>query len=305
MNLAPLRYRAILERDGGPIESILVARSSMSDGTPCFESVASLSAGLRPPRRTDRVLYEDVDGAGTAPYRSQAVHIAVSEALERWAYFGVREGPLRKRLGFDVEDSTNGMAAFPGWTAAPARANAMLESIERWALGQWWEGRLRANPLDLPPDLGGGIEIDSPLPGTSVVVRWRRCTSSRRMGYGFAARPRLAAAWAKADVELSRNIRALERLPPAAWDALDGQRLARLDRNERRLVFFSTEHGVQTFLERVSKSVGENSRAAPPQVLVDEEVRGPWSRYAQVWRYQLDPGRNSGLLEERADVFRF
>lgn len=277
----------------------------MHDGSPCFEAVALLAEDLRPSRRTDRVLYDDVDGAGTAPYRNQAVHIAVSEALERWAYFDVRNSPLRKRLGFDVEDSTNGMAAFPGWTATTARANAILESIERWTLGQWWEGRLRAIPLDMPAELGGGVEIESPFDQASVVVRWRRCPSSRRMGYGFAARPRLAAAWAKADVELSRNIRALGRLPAAAWDGLDAQQLARLDRNERRFAFFSSEDGVQTFLEKVSKTVGENTRAAAPRVRVDEEIRGPWSRYARVWRYQLDPGPNSRLMEERTDVFRF
>ena len=44
--------------------------------------------------------------------------------------------------GFDADESSSGMAAFPGLSTKPARRAARLEALERHCLLNWWEGCL-------------------------------------------------------------------------------------------------------------------------------------------------------------------
>lgn len=292
LSLAAWRYRAAAAGKGGPIASLLDGPGTLWDGRPCREAFATLLPDLR--RAAPRSLYGDADGQGTAPTRAEACHRAVSEALERWAFYAASEGPDKARFGFDVEPSTTGMAAFPGLTRAGARALARLEAVERWSVLEWWRGSLpsrrRAGP-GLPP---GALEVHTPFARAAVAVVWTPPAEGRPAAYGFAAGPDFKRAAAKAGVELSRNARAL-----AGAAAPSGP-------DERRLVYFSGPVGFARFTARVDAA--EREAASPPEAphaLVDAEVPGPWSRYATVWRVLWR--HRTGPDRDRADetVFRF
>ena len=136
LSLASLRYRSVLAADGGPVQSIEAGEFPVF-GRRLFQANARLKQGLVPQRRLQ--IYSDADGTGTHASPMVARHIAVSEALERWAYHSTVRSERRADFGFDIDESSNGMAAFPGFSRAPARRGAVLEAVERFCLLNWWE----------------------------------------------------------------------------------------------------------------------------------------------------------------------
>ena len=82
MNLAAIRYRNVLVQDNGPISELETGRFDLR-GQSVFQANATLSADLAPRRAAQ--LFSPVDGSGTHRLPAVARHIAVSEALERWA----------------------------------------------------------------------------------------------------------------------------------------------------------------------------------------------------------------------------
>lgn len=184
LSLAALRYRNVLAAHGGPVARIESGVFPVC-GRRMYQANARLSAGLTPKRPLS--LYSDADGSGTHPRVSVARHMAVSEALERWAFHSVVRSERAAEFGFDVDPSSNGMSAFPGFWRTHARRKAMLEAVERYSLISWWEGR------------AAGRRFDTDWPGVSrrrdrrAVWRrhghhlrphrlWRLCLRSRRRG---------------------------------------------------------------------------------------------------------------------------
>lgn len=304
ISLAPFRYRRI-EVDG-PVAKLVSGPSTLWDGTKCYDAVAALRPDLRPQDLPALFLYEKAEGGGTNRSEVVARHMAVSEALERWAYFASSDSPLRGRLGFDIDDSTTGMAAFPGITNTPARLQACREAVERWTILEWWRGSLAATPIAFSDTRLGGIELGGPFGHWTTVILW--ADSGHHAGgrvYGFAAGKRREAATCKAMIELTRNARAL-----AGFNSRnDSNSLHPSDLkhpNERRLIFFAAGEGRERFQERVEHSAsGGFTAPAKPRCLVDAEVVGPWSRYATVWRvlfrHEAGPDQDWGRL----DVFQF
>lgn len=215
---------------------------------------------------------------GTSPSKAVAARKALSEGLERWAFRETRHSPgLREKFGFNLNDSTDGMGAFPDFITKRARTAAYAEAIERWAIQSWWSGNLEACGLNMPDRLQGlRILLDV---GVHVVIVW---TDAPLRTYGFAGGFDLTSTVDRALVELSRNVDVL-----VAWgDSVIGEDQALI---EKRLLYFSRGDGRKAFDERLVASFQNGAAAAQlPRILIDREIHGPWSKFATVWRVVLD-----------------
>lgn len=297
LSLAPFRYRNILEKDGGPVRKVNASEGALWDGSSRFFAAASLVPSLRPAGPKRLALYDDDDGGGTHPSKNMACFIAISEALERWAYYATRRGERRSEFGFDREDSTTGMAAFPGFTPSPARERARHEAAERWGLLEWWQGKLPARGLGLSCSRAEAAEVITPFPDTRLVILWTKCPESGAYAYGFAGAGDIRKAVDRAGVELTRNITVLDRRASSSESGpvkLMG---------ERRLVRFSTADGFNAFQSRLEASKALSSCPETPGSIVDAEVPGPWSRYTQVWRVLYPHAKPDD--DSEIDVFAF
>lgn len=292
INLAPLRYAHIHRDHGGPVASISFRKSARL-GENVFEAFAALDrAATGVPAGASRLYGDgDGDGAGTGPSKTAAVYRALSEALERWAWYSSFEA-RRPGLGFDLDPSTTGFAAFPGLSARSPRANALAEAIERWCLGMWWQGALSHRFLGpLRWEGVAGLEILAPGLDRAVALLWKDGPEGR--AYGFAAGENLEAAAARAAVELGRNARALGNAESKRGTEAEKPRA----RNERRLLFFAGENGRAVFDARLrmdshmGMGLSQEGKAQRirPKLVVDCPVPGPWGKYAHVWRCLLDP----------------
>lgn len=279
MNLAPLRYRRVLSTYGGPIRAMECGATTVM-GHRMFQANAYLTDGLRPPSR--HVVYGNPDGTGTAARPSVARHKAVSEALERWAYHAVHASPEAARFGFDIDGSSNGMAAFPGFLPRQARGMAMAEAAERFALIGWWWGALDAYPAG---EVWPGVEafrLENPLSHHEVVLLHALADEGVH-AYGYGGGQTFANASMRAAVELARaqyvlrryeRRRRTEDVPPAR------------SMLEQRCLYFASEAGHAEFRERLAH---RKWRHGEPRTVFDGEIPGPWSDYACVWRVVVEP----------------
>ena len=279
LSLAALRYRNVLAAHGGPVERIESGVFPVC-GRRMIQANARLTAGLTP-RRTLSI-YSDADGSGTHPRASVARHMAVSEALERWAFHTTVRSTQAEEFGFDVDPSSNGMSAFPGIVRTHARRKALLESVERYCLMSWWEGRAEGRMFETDWPGVSAVAIDGPFGGVTVIAFAR--TEYGGYAYGHAAEESFGAACERAVVELARH----EWVLRSSWLAfVSGQKSAPQDLFERRCLFFATPEGHELFLRRLrSRPTGAMVR---PTVVCDRDIPGPWAEYATVWRFAMRP----------------
>jgi ribosomal protein S12 methylthiotransferase accessory factor YcaO len=278
MNIAAWKYRNILSANNGPIARLSIRQTQTADqhrNSDIFEALAYLAPQFRDSDRNPPILYGDVDGTGSGPTALEALHRAISEAIERWAFHTEKHSG---RYGFDVDAGTNGMAAFPQLWRDHARRIAELEALERWSLSAWWEGFINGAYSQSPIETCTIIE---PSPGAFTAI-----LSSETNGlfsYGFACAPTIATAKSRARTELRRNQRVIERCAALGL----GTYTTGLSLNERRLLWFSRPDGHHRFLKR-SNTPATQSRKKPKK-LFDGEIRGDWSEYATVWRVLFEP----------------
>jgi hypothetical protein len=280
MNLAPLRFARVLSQHNGPVERIEYGRVEV-DGRPMYQAQAYLSGhlNLKKPRHA---VFGTADGTGTHPVAMVARHLALSEAIERWALYYLGQSGLDHPYGFDVDPGSTGLAAYPGLLKRQARARARAEAVERFCLVAWWNGDLQAG---LPRETGNGIrmiELANPLSRDTVLITWRRAREGFH-AYGFAGAPSHKAAYRKAVIEMERAVVALGRfyLDNPGFEADDLDTLAHP--LERRVLYFSLPEGHRRFMERVD-SPFHGDTGAPTEPVIDRWVEGPWNRYATVWR---------------------
>ncbi len=293
LSLAAFRYRNALEADGGPIGRVSVRPFSVF-GRRMFQANAWLASGVIGTRRR-LTLYSDADGTGTAELPMVARHMAISEALERWAFHATVETEDRAVYGFDVDESSNGMAAYPGWIRGQARRRALMEAVERSSVIAWWEGlsdgEVRAtewpgiSALVLPSPIGFGV----------TVVAFRE-TRPGAFAYGHGASTDFFGACERAVMELARHeyVMRLHRLSKRLDSAEP------TDLFERRALFFSGEEGYELFRERIGRSRG---RMFSAPIVHDAEITGTWSRYAVVWRVLIEPPTRSFLADTERYFF--
>jgi hypothetical protein len=281
-------YAAV--RDGY-VASPNIGRVKLLDGRSLWQAVCPVPLTIFAPGG----VYANV-AVGADTCKVVAARKAVSEALERSAYAAVRQSEEREDYGFGVCHDTTGMAAMPRLTfgaAAMARSNAQLEALERWAIDHWWLGKLpavRRNPVGPVQVLS--IRLPRSICGygkSAVLICWSDSESGR--SYGFGAGPSESRALESAITELSRNHWALIGFRTTKSSDCSGQLSAQLSVQlsvqERRLLYFASGQGRQAFDQRAHASfrLCENAlNIAPPRLLVDAEIRGPWSRYGVVWR---------------------
>ena len=272
-SFAAINYREILTGDGGPIERISSGTLDVL-GRQENQATAFLKPGLIKGKPALSV-YGNGDGTGSHRSAQVARHMAISEALERWAYFETSRGAEADNFGFDLDHSTNGMAAFPGLFKAQARKRAYHEALERWALISWWSGHMRATMVGEAMLGVTALRLEHSAKIGEVAVLFRR-SAAGHVSYGYSAGSTFNTAVARAAVELARNefvvgyykLRSAAREVPNCF--------------ERRCLYFAGEEGHAEFLRRVFDR--RPRREAAWAVKFDGEIAGPWSKYATVWR---------------------
>jgi hypothetical protein len=282
-NLAAFRYRHALAASGGPIQGLEVADAVVL-GRREFLANAFLRDGLvNMPWKQE--VFSTANGSGVAPSPMVARFMAISEALERWAHWQTHTGPDRSKYGFDVDPSTNGMAAFPGLWKRQARPGALMEAGERFNLLHWWEGHLPAAETSTHwPGVRAAV-ICSEVPGITVIL-YRR-TPEGFVAYGHGSAMDYSAACRKAAVEMDRHAQVLSRFALTHAGRIDAQLPPSAHPIERRSLFFATEPGHELFLERLRSA--PRKPAPKPRRVFDGVIPGPWSRYADVWRVAYEP----------------
>jgi hypothetical protein len=275
-SLAPLLYRNVFADEGGPIARTQSSAVQIFD-QPSYQVGAFLRPELMQGERVP-VMYSTADGTGSAENPAVAKHIAISEALERWAYHETHDSPERGKYGFLVDRSSNGMSAFPGFKWQ-ARRRARFEALERYALIGWWDRQLDAKVQCAPyPDVGL-IRIQHGQDFGEVVILFHRAPTGF-VAYGHAAGSTLATATSRAVVELMRCEMVISR-----YRSMGG--LADISNYfEKRCLYFSTPEGFAEFHERTRADA--NKPATRWKTAFDGEIPGPWSQWATVWRHCVE-----------------
>jgi hypothetical protein len=281
LSLAAFRYRNVLASAGGPIEKVEIAASSVL-GEHCYLANAYLTGALGGHRQKN--LYSQANGSGTDRSPMIARFKAISEALERWAHWQAHTGPERQRFGFDVDPSSNGLAAFPGLWPRQARAGALDEATERFNLLNWWEGRLPATESGSPWPGVQAVTIRSEAPGLAVIVYKR--TAAGFVAYGHAGAMNYEDACRRAAGEMERHERVVTRFAERHGGQLRGQLPADAHPLESRGLYFAQEEGHARFLERLRTPTPATAKV---KLVYDGPVPGPWSKYASVWRVVYEP----------------
>jgi hypothetical protein len=283
LSLAGLRFRRAFEEDRGPVAKLETGEINVG-GRPWHQVNAFLTDSIRPNRNHE--LYSQADGTGADPTWIIASHKAISEAMERWAYYQTAASPDAFLYGFDVDPTTNGMAAYPGLFARQARKAARLEGVERAAVFAWWDGLLdgRVVETDWPET---HAVILSPPGGAFVAIVFTR-TQFGTYAFGNGASETISEAILKGYVEMGRHDRAVRRYlgqpigtPPPA------------NLLERRALFFSSKEGFETFSDRLQRPAAKSVHRFEP--ICDREIPGPWSQFATVWRVAFRPPSDAFL----------
>jgi hypothetical protein len=296
VNLAPIKYSNVLSQDGGPIERLEYAEGTLLE-MPCTHATAYLKPDLVAPELRLHTVVEQPDGAGSHRSTQVACHMAISEALERWAVYHCRESGNEAMAGMEFDHSSNGFAAFPGLFKCQARKAAFRESIERHCLICWWEGLLGHRFLPDPKPGVRAVQIDNPFSTHTVVVLWSLHDDLH--SYAFGAGNSLNQAIWRSLVELERIQAMLDRLRRGKHTQSPfGEEFRGLF--ERRIAYFSTFAGMGRFLDRLERP--EQGRHHPLKLLFDAAVVGPWDRYATVWRTIIEPPSRD-YLSEAEDYF--
>jgi hypothetical protein len=282
LSLAAFRYRNVLASAGGPIDRLEIADATVL-GERCFLANAFLVADLAG-NREGNALYGRANGSGMDASPMVARFKAVSEAMERWAHWQLHAGPERHQYGFDVDPSSNGLAAYPGLWRRQARPGALLEAAERFNLLNWWEGRLTALESETRWPGVRAATICSEAPGLTVILFKR--TEAGFVAYGHAAAMDFDAACRKAAAEMERHALVVTRFALNHAGKVRDQLPVDAHPIERRSLFFALEEGHELFLERLRSPARAEAEL---KLVYDGPVPGPWTKYADVWRVVFAP----------------
>ena len=282
LSLAAFNYRDVLTSAGGPIDRVQTGSLDVM-GRQEPQAVAYLKPGLIR-GKTAHSVYGNADGTGSHRSPQVARHMAISEALERWAFFETSRGEDAAKFCFDVDSSTNGMAAFPGFFKSQARKRAYHEALERWALISWWSGHMKASLVGDAMLGVTALRLEHGAKLGEVALLFRR-SAAGHVSYGYSAGSSFRTAVARAAVELARNefVVSYYKLRSVAQEVPNYF--------ERRCLYFAGEEGHGEFLRRVFDR--KPRREAAWSVKFDGEIPGDWSKYATVWRVLPDmPSRD-------------
>lgn len=294
ISLAPIKYSDVLSSSGGPIDRVAYAPFDLF-GVSCTQAVAYLREDLTPPGTKSCTVTPQPDGAGSHVSPQVACHMAVSEALERWAVYHCRSHLEDYASVIGADASSNGFAAYPGLFKRQARKAAFRESIERHCLMLWWEGLIEHHPLGDPRSGVRAIGLSNPFSSHEVIILWGMHKELHVFAFGAGSNVNQAT-W-RALVEYDRTSQLAERI---AKHCQSHGRETITDIYEKRINYFSGEDGFSRFVERLGSGViGEPNDL---RILFDSAVSGPWDRYVTVWRTVFDPPSRD-YLSDREDYF--
>jgi hypothetical protein len=282
LNLAAFRYRHVLADAGGPVDRIEMGHTEVL-GERLHLANAYLTAALAGNREKSE-LYSRANGSGTARSAMVARFMAISEAMERWAHWQLQSSPAGRAFGFDIDPSSNGLAAFPGVWARQARPAALAEAVERFNLFNWWEGRLPAERVATRWPGVQAVVIASRAPGLTVVLF--RQTAEGFYAYGHAGGTTFEHAARKAAAEMERHALVVARFAAAHGGNIHHALSPESHPIEKRSLFFARPEGHALFLERLRTPVRDTAQLKP---VFDGAVPGPWSNYVHVWRVVFEP----------------
>jgi hypothetical protein len=273
--LAPWFYRPLLE-ENNILECPEVFTVEILNKAKFHEAFCSLKKDLKPDWVSPSSIYSSKDGSGTSQYKNIAVYKAISEALERWAFYEIADSKDQKEFCFDLNPSTTGMAAYPGLTAKQARENAILEAGERWALHEFWRGNLPVVEHNTNIENLHHYEIITDF--KKVKISLLSYKSDSQYLYAFAADRSLINSFEHALIELARNTRVMNKFKKKNKSFVDFDEIS-----DKRLVYFSSTEGHDLFKSKIQSA--PKSPLTIPKLICDKELKGPWNEYTKVWRY--------------------
>lgn len=293
LNLAPWFYRNLLKKND-IIKTPEFYEIKLLNGIPNFESIVYLQEKLKPDWVRKSELYKNCDGSGTSPYKNVAVYKAISEALERWAFYELADSDERK-YSFDENPSTTGMAAFPSITCKYARENAFAEAVERWAIHEFNKKKV---PVSQHISMIQGLEHYEILtPFQKVRVSLLSYNTGSFFIYGFAAGKNLSHSYERALVEMDRNNRVIKKF------LANNNEIFEVSSNyDKALLFYSNYEGYLYFKELVS-SAPKNIKNTNPKIICDLELKGGWTKYVKVWRFLLEDSFHSDTENHKFFMF--
>jgi len=283
-----MRYANVAAGDG-PIRQIDYG-NTVYLGRSWHLSRALLKEGLGHSLSRDLCLFHPADGSGVGATRLEARAKAVSEALERWAFFATQSGPDYTRYGYSYANNSKGMAAFPSFFTHHARRLAVAEAYEHFAVDAWWQGALAH--WSVQRDGATIVFIDVPQFAGFIALAIRHLQLRDYVAaYGFGSGNTPAQAEEKAQLEACR----LETL--LADRDQNFKRRAPVLTAEQRMLHLASPAGYSSIRDRLRVRPWRGSIA--PKVIFDGPVTGSWSRYAHVWRHALEPV----VLESNGGLF--
>lgn len=292
LNLASLRYQKVLKTEGGPIDHLEEWQATTSSRA-WYRFDAFLLDSLRPAHEAG------ADGSAADVARPAARVAAISDALESWAFWDRSQSVMRDFYGFSVEDSRRGMAAFPGLFTYKAREQARAEALARYAVQNWWEGRLHHVVLAGPPEAEKVLQLELPETREVALLTFHDDVTTGLRTYGCGVARDLATALRRARIERRKHaeqVTSFVDLHPDPELALFSVQ----ETTKRRSLYFALEAGQELFDERLRCE--RWSRARAPRAVFDGLIPGDWDRFASVWR-TLYEAPTDEFASERADYF--
>lgn len=273
INLAPIKYRFFFN-DNKIIKDISCYTIKLFNNDEYFESLVTLHENLRPKEIAVSDIYSKADGGGTSKYKNEAIYKAISEGLERWAFYESSNDPSSVKYKFNENPTTCGMAAYPEPFCFNVKFKSELEALERFAIKKFWDSKL---PLVKIENADSNHDIYKIITGNNnIIVILLHSFIDGVHYYSFAADYHIDKAIFHAEVELARNIRVMKKIK-AGFDISMFN-----DIGDRRLLYFSTDEGYSLFLEKIKKA--PRKILEEPLKIFDGEIKGEWSSYTKVWR---------------------
>lgn len=250
-------------------ERIIVRKREILQDEIGFEALAYLNEDLLK-YKPHYEIHSNAAGMGSSSNKVVALMKSISEALERWAYSQTKGD---NNLGYDIINDSSGFSAYPNILRNIARRNSIQEAFERWALLSFWNGDIK---LTYSEESKTAIYFDNEL-GLYFTIVFDKQDS--KYIYGFSASHNLKDAIYSSRIECYRNFKTIKSLSKMEYE------IDKLHLGERRLLHFASPEGFQSVMNKIQKSPSKNKTA---NLVLCQEVKGPWSKYTNVYRSVFD-----------------
>lgn len=263
-----LRYNRVIDK-------ILVYREEILPGIKGYSAKCFLREKCEKSKMT---FYTSADGQGSSKNRREAINIAISEAMERWAF-----SEYSKEMAGVLTSS--GFAAYPELFYFKSKRNARSESFERWCLYQFNNKNLPLEQVD-----------DSTFLFTSKKYYFSLIYQKLDdfVCYGFGAKTNVKSSLFSAQKELCRNKTILK----------NRHRFPDVDHlYEKRLLFFAQKAGFELFQDFLNTALELRKSSSQFEIKSENKLIGAWSKFRKV--YYCQSGVDCLQSNEKVEYFLF